>query len=251
MKWQPNKKIICPQCLKNGVTDKRKGYIDHNGGWCYFEDIKWLMNLVGKSKQEIKQFYKQRLEKFSSKVKKKWLDEVEIKDHNRIEHAKQEAEALFEELKDRTTHWKNNQEKNIYIGMLGEEWVTIMLEDMKIKEVKHAVETDKAAYDILIRPCGSFEVKTSPIGRDYVNIKKIAWQNKPCLYLIALKTINIEQPTFKLLGYMEGLDVYKLKVQEGIHLGMNYYKAEPKNMKTPEQLLNMLLKHSTEKPDWM
>ena len=27
--------------------------------------------------------------------------------------------------------------------------------------------------------------------------------------------------------------------------------AKPKNMKTPNQLLNMLLKHSTEKPYWM
>jgi len=133
--------------------------------------------------------------------------------------------------------------------MLGEEWITIMLEDMKVK-AKHAVETDKAPYDIRIRPCGTFEIKTSPIGRDYVNIKKMAWQTAPCLFLIAVKTINIEQPTFKLLRYMTTYAVYKLKVQEGFR-GMDYYRAEPKNLKTPERLLNMLLKHSSMKPNWI
>ena len=251
MEWQPNKKIVCPQCLKNGITsDMGEGYIDHNGVSCQFPSQKWLIQMVGQTKQEITLFYKQRLEKFSSEAKKKWLHEVEIKDQSRIEHAKQEAEALFEQLKDRGTHWEINQKENIYRGFLAEEWATMMLEDMKIREVKHAVETDKAAYDILIRPCGTFEVKTSPIGRDYVNIKKYAWQSAPCLYLIAVKTINIQQPTFKLLGYMTAYAVYKLKVQAGFR-GMDYYRAEPKNLKTPNQLLDMLLKHSTEKPDWM
>jgi len=249
MKWQPNKKVVCPQCLKNGITDKRKYYIDHNGGCCFFEE-KWLIGLVGKTKQKIKQVYKERLEKFSFEVKKKWLGKVAIKDVDRIQHVKQEAKAYLEELKNRGTHWKTKQWENVYRGMLGEEWITIMLNDMKIKS-KHATFKDDLPYDILIRPCGTFEVKTSPIRQDHVNIKKIAWQNEPSLYLIALKTVNIEQPTFKLLGYMKGIDVYKLKVQQGIYHGLDYYRVEPKNLKTPNQLLNMLLKHSTEKPDWM
>lgn len=249
MKWRANVKITCPQCLKNGITDNRENYIDHNGVSCYLQ-IKWQIPLVGKSKQEIKQVYKERFEKFSSEVKKKWLSNVEIKDVDRIQHAKQEAEAYLERFQERGTHWKTNQWKNVYRGILAEECIATMLNDMKI-EAKHATFKDASPYDILIRPCGTFEVKSSPIGQNHVNIKKIAWQNEPCLFLIALKTINIEQPTFKLLGYMKGLDVYKLKVYEGIHFGLDYYRAEPKNLKTPEQLLNMLLKHSSEKPSWM
>ena len=70
MEWQPNKKVICPQCLKNGVTDNREGCIDHNGVSCQFPTQKLLIDLVGKSKKEIKRFYKERLKKSLLKLKR-------------------------------------------------------------------------------------------------------------------------------------------------------------------------------------
>jgi hypothetical protein len=104
--------------------------------------------------------------------------------------------------------------------------------------------------DINIHKFGTIEVKSMKAETEFFNVKKNAWDSNPSLYLVVLRTCDESMQKFQFLGWLYGVEVFRLRVQPkmlGAYWNAHYFD-EPKELRKPNDFLRMLFEVSKANP---
>jgi len=111
-------------------------------------------------------------------------------------------------------HWDKNDFNNVFNGMLGQKAFEIMLQQFNIAYIPNDPTIDwrgKMDFDFFIPKLGTIEVKTFHHRCYYTLVKKSEWHDND--FLVVFQTIK-ERPALKLMGWLYGSEVPKLKFAE-------------------------------------
>lgn len=146
----------------------------------------------------------------------------------------------------RVTHWSD-----LKTPSLSDQFFEIDLKKLGIPlyEWKNLYYYFGIAPDINISDMGTVEIKSMEVGAEVFDVKKRSWESRPSLYLAVLRTCDESMCTFQFLGWLYGVEVYKLKVQEADRFyPKTHYFGEPKELRKPKSFLKMLFRVSRANP---
>jgi hypothetical protein len=222
--------------------------------------------------------------KFKAEKLKKWLNPVSLdsytykKADERYENfmkQKRLMKELLEELGEKVSDWELKAGPERKAGWRGQEWFFNLLMDLQVanipelktpylseeffkvdlKKLGLTTQDWRSLYynlgigsDINIFNFGTIEIKTMKAEAERFNVKKDSWDSRPSLYLAVLRNYDKEMLEFQFLGWLYGMQVYKLRVQPENKFYPAYYFGELKELRKPEAFLKMLFKISRAKP---
>lgn len=132
-----------------------------------------------------------------------------------IETARLHADFFIRRYKKQGYHWKRNEERTTYVGLLGQKIFDLVLTQAGIaKDVNDpTVEwAREKPYDFYIPEVGTVEIKCFDHYCKKVLVKVSEWHNTD--YMIAMKLGNREATDVYLMGYLTGEQVNKLPISK-------------------------------------
>lgn len=124
-----------------------------------------------------------------------------------VEWAKLHADFFLERWQEgNQTHWKGNEKRNNFIGLLGQKCFELTLQDLEIPYVPNDPVIDwrtKKNYDFRVPYVGKIEVKTvdCKTNQERLIIKCTEWHSSD--YIFAVKLENEKPTKIRYMGYAE------------------------------------------------